>query len=94
MVCKIERLASRDGSVVLSVSGGLRGQDLDTLREVLREEESVVTIDLKDVLLVDRDTITLLAVCERDGIELRNCPAYIREWMGRERARTGPPFSD
>jgi hypothetical protein len=30
-------------------------------------------------------TKTLLATCELNGIELRNCPAYIREWVTKER---------
>jgi hypothetical protein len=55
------------------------------LRALLEEEEGVVIIDLKDVLIVDREAIKLLAVCESNGVELRNCPAYIREWVTRER---------
>ena len=39
----------------------------------------------KDVLLVDREAVQLLAVRESNGDELRNCPAYIREWVVRER---------
>jgi hypothetical protein len=27
----------------------------------------------------------LLAINEANGIELRHCPAYIREWIRRER---------
>jgi hypothetical protein len=38
------------------------------------------------VLLVDREAIKLLAMRESNGVELRNCPAYIREWVTRERA--------
>jgi hypothetical protein len=35
-------------------------------------------------------------VCEADGIQLENCPAYIREWIGREsgRARRKKPMND
>ncbi len=55
-----------------------------TLRALLEEEEGVVIIDLKDVLIVDREAIKLLAVCEANGVELRNCPGYIREWVTRE----------
>ena len=40
--------------------------------------------NLKDVLIVDREAIKLLAVSELNGVELRNCPAYIREWVTRE----------
>ena len=56
------------------------------LRALLEEEEGVVIIDLKDVLIVDREAIKLLAVCELNGVELRSCPAYIREWVTREMA--------
>jgi predicted metal-binding protein len=56
------------------------------LRALLEEEEGVAIIDLKDVLIVDREAIKLLAVCESNGVELRNCPAYVREWVTRERA--------
>jgi hypothetical protein len=37
--------------------------------------------------LADRDAVTLLARTEGNGIELRHCPAYIREWVTRERGR-------
>jgi hypothetical protein len=29
--------------------------------------------------------VKLLALTEARGVELRNCPAYIREWIERER---------
>ena len=59
---------------------------MDTLRALLEQEKGAVTIDLKDVLIVDREAIRLLAVGESNGVELRNCPAYIREWVTRETA--------
>jgi hypothetical protein len=31
---------------------------------------------------------------ETSGIELRNCPAYIREWVSRERAQRSAELSD
>ena len=41
-----------------------------------------------DVSLIDREAVTVLAFSEGNGIGLRNCPAYIREWIDRERAHT------
>ncbi len=58
------------------------------LRDLLGPENGAVAIDLKSVLLVDREVAKFLAVSEANGIELRNCPAYIREWVARERAQT------
>jgi hypothetical protein len=58
---------------------------VDTLRELLGREKDGVAIDLTEVILVDREAVRLLAISEADGIEIRNCPAYIREWISRER---------
>ncbi len=70
----------------MRISGQITGKDVDLLRSLLEQERSVVAIDLKDVLLVDREAEKLLALSELNGAELRNCPAYIREWVTRERA--------
>jgi hypothetical protein len=59
---------------------------VDTLRALLEQEKGVVTLDLKHVLILDREAIRLLSVREENGVELRNCPAHIREWVTRERA--------
>jgi anti-anti-sigma regulatory factor len=83
MTCRIDRL-SIDQGVVLRISGRITGEGLDVLRTAL-EEGRVVALDLTEVELVDRDAVTLLAVAEGNGIELRHCPAYIREWVTRER---------
>jgi anti-anti-sigma regulatory factor len=87
MNCRIDRLVSDGGGVViLRVSGRIGAENVDTLRELLRREKAGVVIDLKEVTLVDRDAVTFLAFSETTGIELRNCPAYVREWVDRERA--------
>jgi len=41
-------------------------------------------LDLRDLILVDHDAVRFLKRCEADGIQLKNCPAYIREWITRE----------
>jgi hypothetical protein len=62
------------------------------LRGVLEQEAGGFAIDLKNVLLVDREAVKLLALCETNGAELRNSTPYIREWVTRERAeRHGHP---
>jgi hypothetical protein len=86
MTCRIDRLLIEQG-VVLRISGRITGDDLDVLRTAL-EEGRVVALDLTEVELADRDAVTLLLRSERNGIELRHCPAYIREWVTRERGRS------
>jgi hypothetical protein len=86
MTCRIDRVFIEQ-SVVLRISGRIVGEDLDVLRTAL-EEGPVVALDLTEVELADRDAVTVLARTERNGIELRHCPAYIREWVTRERGRS------
>ena len=83
MTCRIDRLSLEHG-VVLHISGRITGKGLDVLRTAL-EEDRVVAVDLTEVELVDRDAVRLLARTEGNGIELRHCPAYISEWVTRER---------
>ena len=71
---------------MLYISGQIAEEDVDTLRALVEQDKGIVAIDLKDVLIVDREAIKLLAVSESNGVELRNCPAYIREWVTRQTA--------
>src|SRR5215469_3896646 len=86
MSCRIDRLVVGEDLVVLCISGEITGQDVEVLRTSLQQERTLLAIDLKGLLLVDREAIALLALRENGGTELRNCPAYIREWVSRERA--------
>ena len=81
---KIQRKAN--GDVVLTLSGRLDADSLSELSTALDAEPAgrAVVLDLKDVVLVDRDTVRFLRARERDGIALRNCPPYIRAWIERE----------
>ena len=85
MSCKIERIISREDSVVLRVSGRIDREHLDTLRDSIAREKGRVALDLTEVRFVAREAVGLLAVSEANGVEVRNCPAYIREWVTKER---------
>jgi anti-anti-sigma regulatory factor len=75
-----------NGEVVFTVSGRLKADSVSELSELLTAESTDrhLVLDLKDVVLVDRDIVRFLRVCEADGIELRNCPPYIRAWIAQE----------
>ena len=88
MTCKIHRqVIGRNGAVLL-ISGRITGDDVNTLRTLLKQESGALTLDLKDVQLVDGEAVKLLASYESNGIRLKNCPRYIREWIRREREAT------
>jgi hypothetical protein len=69
---------------MLQISGRITQEDLYVLRTAL-EDGSVVAVELAELELIDRDAMKLLAINEANGIELRHCPAYIREWIRRDR---------
>lgn len=71
---------------MLSISGRIAERDVETLQSLLEQERRVVAIDLKDVLIVGSEAIKFLALTESHGVELRNCPPYIREWIARQMA--------
>ena len=78
---------STNGEVVLTLCGRLQAANLGELKAQLQSEAEGrrIILDLKDLTLVDRDAVRFLERCEADSIKLKNCPAYIREWIVRER---------
>jgi hypothetical protein len=88
VTCKIHRQAIGQGRVVFCVSGRLTGDNVNTLRTLLEQERSALTLDLKDVRVVDGEAVKLLASHESNGVTLNNCPRYVREWIRREREAT------
>src|SRR5262245_22413376 len=88
MSFRIDLVVTAENLVVFFISGRITGENVDILRGVLEQESGCFAIDLKNVLLVDREAVKLLALSETNGTELRNCPPYVREWVTREEAET------
>jgi len=86
---KIKRAAI--GEVVFTLSGRMDTENVAELQTLFRSEPQGrrIVLDLKDLTLVDREAVRFLESCETDNIEIKNCPAYIREWITRERAGSG-----
>jgi len=89
MTCRIDRVVERDLEV-LYVSGRIEAEDLDVLRAALGPGSVTLAIDLKDVDLIDGDVVRFLAIIEANGGSLRHCPAFIRQWINRERVQMRP----
>ncbi len=83
---KIQRSIKRDNAI-FNLYGQIDAKELPELQRLLEaEEQKYVVLDLKEVKLIDRETLRFLAHCEENGIKIENCPAYIREWLLREGA--------
>ena len=55
------------------------------LEKLFERDYRHIILDLRDVRLADRDAVRFLRGCEADGMRLENCPAYVREWMDRDK---------
>jgi anti-anti-sigma regulatory factor len=68
-------------TVVLRISGRVDAEHLGELRSCLLRHGPKVVLDLDEVQLVDLAVVRFLVRCEAEGMELRNCSRYIRQWM-------------
>jgi len=82
---KIQR--ATNNQVVFTLSGRMNAENVSELKGLIESEARGrrIVLDLSDLTLVDRDAVKFLERCEKDNIKLENCPAYIREWIERER---------
>ena len=85
---RIER--SENGEVVFTLSGQMDSDTMADLERLIDSEAKGrgVVLNLKDLTLVDEDGVIFLARCESNGVNLENCPPYIREWINRQRLGT------
>jgi hypothetical protein len=83
MTCKVERLVKVGQLVLLQVSGHLQEVHVNLIEKLIARETDPVVLDLAEIKLVDREAVKFLAACVRRGIEIRNCPEFIREWMSK-----------
>jgi len=84
MTLRIER-SVRDGIMIFALSGRMKEEEVAELKALFATDYRSIVLDLRDVRLADRDAVKFLRDCERDGMKLENCPAYVREWMDREK---------
>lgn len=85
---KIQR--SGDSRVMFKLSGRIETTDVGELRVLLDSEttERQLVLDLTDVTLVNQDAVDFLSNCERCGVKVEHCPAYVREWIEQVKAGT------
>jgi hypothetical protein len=79
---------SGDGRrVVLRLIGRIRGENLRDLGHQITDARRPIVLDLEEVTLVDVNVVRFLSDTEAAGIELRNCPRFVRAWIDTERDR-------
>ena len=79
----------------LRLSGRIQSDQIASIRSEMDDDCTTKILDLGEVTLVDLGVVQFLIDCEEAGVQLLQCPAYVREWMLRERAQEMQPgFSD
>jgi hypothetical protein len=78
---RIQRQPDGENSVTFSLSGRIASKHVDELRRLLETEHGKISPDLEEVKVVDRDVVRCLSSCDARGIELRNCPSYVHDWI-------------
>src|SRR6201987_2330350 len=73
----------------LRLSGRIRSDHIESIRSEMNGGCATKILDLSEVTLVDLGGVRFLFSSEDQGIELVQCPAYVREWMLRERVEGG-----
>jgi anti-anti-sigma regulatory factor len=85
MTLRIE--TSSDGTTItLRLIGRIEAEHLPELEARVRGHQLRLVLDLDQVTLVDLAIVAFLIAREAQGVELRNCAPYIREWMNEERS--------
>lgn len=82
---KIQRTGNAD--VIFDLIGRLDLETIGELKKAFSREAkgSHFVLDLKELTVVDGEAVMFLAESEASGMQLKNCPAYIREWITKER---------
>ena len=78
---------SENAEVVFTLSGQMDEEAVAELKTLMSSEPErhTIALDLKDLTLVDEDAVTFLVGCEANRVTLKNCPAYVREWINAQR---------
>ena len=78
---------SENGEVVFTLSGQMDDDPIAEMETLISSEANGrrIVLDLKDLTLVNESAISFLERCEANSIALKNCPAYVREWINAQR---------
>lgn len=78
---RIEEQADGKNSVTFLLSGRIESKRVGELKRLIETERRKISLDLMEVKLVDGEAVRFLSRCDARGIELKNCPRYVRQWI-------------
>ncbi len=84
---RIERQSQGTSSTNLKLSGRMQADGLPELLAQIDKCTPLPSLDLEEVTLLDRESVRFLIRCESKGVQLVNCPLFVREWIKREEGK-------
>jgi hypothetical protein len=84
LTVKIETIREADCTIIRLI-GRLEAEYLSEVKAQIRAGDGPIVFEMDELTFVDVHAVRFFIDCEARGIELRACPAYIREWIARER---------
>ena len=76
-------MPQRDGFVIVALTGNVSEDVLPEIGRLIAADPHVA-LDLSEVTLMDRTSARFFAEQVRRGIELVDCPSYLKRWILRE----------
>jgi hypothetical protein len=70
---------------IIRLIGQIEAECLSELMAQIGAATDPIVMEMQEVTLVDLDVVRFLTRCEKQGITLRGCSPYIREWIDREK---------
>jgi len=83
---RIEKIVTGNHTII-RLSGRIEAKHVPELKKQVENDPRPIAMDLEDLKLVDAGAVRFLGSSEIIGIELWNCPPFVREWIRRERQR-------
>lgn len=86
MTLRIERHSDGD-STTIRLIGRMRTEHVEEVERQIRDSGRglEVALDLRELNLVDVQTVRFLGRCESQGVRLTNCSAFVRDWIAKEK---------
>ncbi len=70
--------------LTLALTGSISADVLPEIDRLITVKQGRVILDLSEVTLMDRVAARFLALQIERGVELVDCPGYLKHWIARE----------
>ena len=83
MTLRIEKHSDAHRTTIRLI-GRMQAEHLATLRALIARSGQRIMLDLRELALVDLESVRFLASCQTNGVALLHCSPYIKGWIARE----------